>query len=79
MDEDEDEVDLLAVVQERDQFDVEPEPRGLPLETGLGPQEWIDTTGPVPVIGPGQRCPDEVQPVLRDPILKACLGLIRLF
>uniref|UniRef100_A0A9J7X1E4 Gypsy retrotransposon integrase-like protein 1 n=1 Tax=Cyprinus carpio carpio TaxID=630221 RepID=A0A9J7X1E4_CYPCA len=53
-----DEVDLLAVVHERDQFAVEPEPRGLAPEMGLGPQEWIDTTGPVPVIGPGQLCPE---------------------
>lgn len=51
---DEDEVDMLAVVQ----FTVEPEPIGRAPEMGLGPQEWINTMGPVPVIGPRQLCPE---------------------
>lgn len=55
--EEEDEVDLLAWVQERDQVDVDLGLGGLASGMDLGPQEGVSGTGPVPTIGPGQQIP----------------------
>ncbi len=53
----EEEVDLLAWVQEQDQVDVDLGLGGLESEMELGPQEWVSVTGPVPAIGPGRQVP----------------------
>ncbi|XP_046715772.1 uncharacterized protein LOC124392652 [Silurus meridionalis] len=65
--EEEDEVDLLALVQERDQVDVELRFGGLASGVEHGPQERVSVTGPIPANWPGLQAPARDIAMLPEP------------
>lgn len=65
--EEEDEVDLLAVVSERNQMGPALGPGMLGPEVELGPREYVGAIGPAPVVVPGQQAPREEGVSSQDP------------
>ncbi|KAL0152304.1 hypothetical protein M9458_052027 [Cirrhinus mrigala] len=77
----EDEVDLLALVQERNPVVARPELRGLVSEVELGPYEWVGAMGLAPVNGPGPQVPEEEmassQPPQSEGLFQVGEGVLR--